>query len=139
MPIYEYRCDECSEVFEALQRVADEPLDSCRRCGGPAKRIVSSPAIHFVGTGWYVTDYARKNQNGKGDGDGGEGKNAESGAAGSSKKEGAADSSSPATREKGADKNGDRRPARAAGGSGGAGADSSGRSSRTESRAGAAS
>lgn len=139
MPIYEYRCDECSEVFEALQRVADEPLDSCRRCGGPAKRIVSSPAIHFVGTGWYVTDYARKNQNGKGAGDGGEGKKAESGAAGSSKKEGAADSSSPATREKGADKNGARRPARAAGGSGGAGADSSGRSSRTESRAGAAS
>lgn len=139
MPIYEYRCDECSEVFEALQRVADEPLDSCRRCGGPAKRIVSSPAIHFVGTGWYVTDYARKNQNGKGEGDGGEGKNAESGAAGSSKKEGAADSSSPATREKGADKNGDRRSARAAGGSGGAGADPSGRSSRTESRAGAAS
>lgn len=143
MPIYEYRCDECSEVFEAIQRVADEPLDSCRRCGGPAKRIVSSPAIHFVGTGWYVTDYARKNQNGKGDGEIGEGKKAESGAAGSSGKEGAADSSSPTARRKGGEKGAeggkDRGSARAAGGSGGAGADSSGRSSRAESRAGAAS
>lgn len=139
MPIYEYRCDECSEVFEAIQRVADEPLDSCRRCGGPAKRIVSSPAIHFVGSGWYVTDYARKNENGKGDRDGGEGKKAESGAAGSSGKEGATDSSSPAAGGKGADRSKDRGSARPAGGSGGARADSSGGSSRTESRAGAAS
>lgn len=140
MPIYEYRCDECSEVFEAIQRVADEPLDSCRHCGGRAKRIVSSPAIHFVGAGWYVTDYARKGRNGKGDGDRGEasaaGERAEGGAAGSSsEKGGAADSSSPNAAEKG----GDRGSARAAGGSGGAGTGSSGRSGRTASRAGAAS
>lgn len=143
MPIYEYRCDDCSEVFEAIQRVADEPLDSCRRCGGPAKRIVSSPAIHFVGTGWYVTDYARKNQNGKGDGETGEGKKAESGAPGSSRKEGGTDSSSPAARQKGGEKAAetgkDRGSARAAGGSGGPGADSSGRPPRGENRAGAAS
>lgn len=78
MPIYEYRCGECEQVFEALQRVADEPLDTCRRCGGPAERIISSPAIHFVGSGWYVTDYARKGQEPKGEGQG-EGKDGEKG------------------------------------------------------------
>lgn len=61
MPIYEYRCDDCEQVFEAIQRISDEPLDACRHCGGAARRIVSSPAIQFLGTGWYVTDYARKN------------------------------------------------------------------------------
>ena len=60
MPIYEYRCDDCDVVFEALQRLSDEPLDVCRHCGGSARKIISSPAIHFVGSGWYVTDYARK-------------------------------------------------------------------------------
>ena len=60
MPIYEYRCSACSKVFETLQRVSDEPLNQCRLCGGRASRIISSPAIHFVGSGWYVTDYARK-------------------------------------------------------------------------------
>ena len=65
MPIYEYRCDDCKEVFEAIQRISDEPLDACRHCGGTAHRIVSSPAIQFLGSGWYVTDYARKGANGK--------------------------------------------------------------------------
>ncbi len=60
MPIYEYRCRDCERVFEALQRVAEDPLETCRHCGGSAKRIVSSPAIHFVGSGWYVNDYAKK-------------------------------------------------------------------------------
>ena len=60
MPIYEYRCNDCDVVFEALQRLSDEPLDVCRHCGGSARKIISSPAIHFVGSGWYVTDYARK-------------------------------------------------------------------------------
>ena len=60
MPIYEYRCDDCEQVFEAIQRISDEPLDACRHCGGAARRIVSSPAIQFLGSGWYVTDYARK-------------------------------------------------------------------------------
>ena len=60
MPIYEYRCDDCDRVFEAIQRISDAPLDACRDCGAPARRIVSSPAIQFLGSGWYVTDYARK-------------------------------------------------------------------------------
>lgn len=91
MPIYEYRCGECGQVFEALQRVHDEPLDTCRHCGGPAERMISSPAIHFVGSGWYVTDYARKGKDegreskgdgksdDRGEGKGKEGKKAESG------------------------------------------------------------
>ncbi len=64
MPIYEYRCSACDQVFEALQRVSDAALDTCRRCGGPARRIISAPAIQFVGSGWYVTDYARKKKKG---------------------------------------------------------------------------
>ena len=60
MPIYEYRCGDCEQVFEAIQRISDEPLDACRHCSGAAHRIVSSPAIQFLGSGWYVTDYARK-------------------------------------------------------------------------------
>lgn len=60
MPIYEYRCEDCDQVFERLQRLGDEPLDVCRHCGGAAHRIISSPAIQFLGSGWYVTDYARK-------------------------------------------------------------------------------
>ena len=60
MPIYEYRCDDCERVFEAIQRINDEPLGVCRHCGAAAHRIVSSPAIQFLGSGWYVTDYARK-------------------------------------------------------------------------------
>ena len=65
MPIYEYRCDKCDQVFEALQRISDKPIDACRHCGGAAHRIVSSPAIQFLGSGWYVTDYARKKNQGE--------------------------------------------------------------------------
>jgi len=65
MPIYEYHCAECGQKFEALQRLNDRPLDTCRICGGRARRIISSPAIQFVGTGWYVTDYARKGESKK--------------------------------------------------------------------------
>ncbi len=45
-----------------LQKVADSPLTSCVKCEGKVERLLSSPAIQFKGTGWYVTDYARKGQ-----------------------------------------------------------------------------
>ena len=61
MNIVATRAIRCSE---AIQRLKDEPLDACRHCGGVAHRIVSSPAIQFLGSGWYVTDYARKGNNG---------------------------------------------------------------------------
>ncbi len=60
MPIYEYRCRSCGKVFETLQRFSDPPLDFHEGCGGPVERLLSPPALQFKGTGWYVTDYARK-------------------------------------------------------------------------------
>ena len=60
MPIYEYQCTECREVCEVLQKAKDKPPDKCPKCGGPVLKITSSPAIQFKGSGWYVTDYAKK-------------------------------------------------------------------------------
>lgn len=59
MPLYEYRCTECGDVFEVLQKVTDEPLKVHKNCGGPVERLLSPPALQFKGAGWYVTDYAR--------------------------------------------------------------------------------
>ena len=60
MPLYEYECESCGKRFEVIQKFSDEPLGVCTHCGGPVHRLLSSPAVHFKGTGWYVTDYARK-------------------------------------------------------------------------------
>ncbi|HYL05070.1 MAG TPA: FmdB family zinc ribbon protein, partial [Thermoanaerobaculia bacterium] len=60
MPLYEYQCTECGKKTEVLQRFADAPLAACPACGGAVKKMVSSPAFQFKGSGWYVTDYARK-------------------------------------------------------------------------------
>ncbi len=63
MPIYEYACLNCKGRFQVMQKFSDIPLTSCQECGGTLQRIISAPAIHFKGTGWYVTDYARKGGN----------------------------------------------------------------------------
>lgn len=71
MPIYEYECSTCHNRFELLQKVSDEPAARCVRCGGAVDRLFSSTAVQFKGTGWYVTDYAKKgssNFQNKGDG-----------------------------------------------------------------------
>ena len=60
MPLYEYQCDKCAHRFEVIQKFSDAPVDVCPKCGGPVKKLLSSPAIQFKGTGWYITDYARK-------------------------------------------------------------------------------
>ena len=60
MPLYEYECACCGERFERIQKFSDPPEAACPKCGGPAERRLSPPAIQFKGTGWYVTDYARK-------------------------------------------------------------------------------
>ena len=60
MPLYEYQCTECGERFEVIQKFSDEPLKTCRKCKGEVERLISSPAIQFKGSGWYITDYARK-------------------------------------------------------------------------------
>lgn len=59
MPIYEYKCDRCEEVFEVRQKFADEPLTEHEKCGGAVRRLMSAPALQFKGTGWYITDYGR--------------------------------------------------------------------------------
>lgn len=61
MPLYEYKCDSCDAVFEVLQKFSDEPLKTHENCGGTVHRLISPPAFQFKGTGWYITDYARKN------------------------------------------------------------------------------
>jgi putative FmdB family regulatory protein len=61
MPLYEYRCEACSHQFEVIQKFSDEPIAVCPKCGsGPVAKLLSSPAFQFKGTGWYITDYARK-------------------------------------------------------------------------------
>ncbi len=64
MPMYEYKCSSCGEVFEVIQRFSDEPLTVHDKCGGKVERLISAPALQFKGTGWYITDYARGNSGG---------------------------------------------------------------------------
>jgi putative FmdB family regulatory protein len=74
MPLYEYECAACGERFEVIQKFSDPPPDVCTKCGkGPVVRLMSSPAIQFKGSGWYITDYAQKGKSG-GDGKGGDAK-----------------------------------------------------------------
>ena len=61
MPLYEYECQACGKRFELIQKFSDPPAEVCRLCsGGPVQRLLSSPAIQFKGSGWYITDYADK-------------------------------------------------------------------------------
>jgi len=61
MPLYEYECESCSHRFEKIVQYSDPPLDTCPKCGkGPVRKLFSSPAIQFKGSGWYITDYAKK-------------------------------------------------------------------------------
>jgi putative FmdB family regulatory protein len=61
MPLYEYQCEACAQRFEVIQKFSDPPVAVCRVCGsGPVRKLLSSPAIQFKGSGWYITDYARK-------------------------------------------------------------------------------
>src|ERR1700704_3318283 len=59
MPLYDYRCHQCGEVFEVRQKFSDELLKTHEGCGGVLERLISAPALQFKGTGWYVTDYGR--------------------------------------------------------------------------------
>jgi putative FmdB family regulatory protein len=67
MPLYEYQCEACNNRFERIQKFSDPPIETCPACGkGPVRKLLSSPAIQFKGSGWYITDYAKKSS-----GDGG--------------------------------------------------------------------
>jgi len=59
MPIYEYRCDR-GHLFEVMQRMVDDPLESCSTCGAPVQRVFHPVAVHFKGSGFYNTDYGKK-------------------------------------------------------------------------------
>ena|SRR6185295_981967 len=60
MPIYEYQCQQCGTRTELIQKFSDPPLAACPKCGGEVKKLISSPAFQFKGSGWYATDYAAK-------------------------------------------------------------------------------
>lgn len=65
MPLYEYQCESCGERVEKIQKFSDPPLETCPKCGGPMVKLFSSPAIQFKGSGFYITDYARKPEQGE--------------------------------------------------------------------------
>src|SRR6202140_4229103 len=60
MPNYEYLCQKCGHRFEKIQKFSDAMLKKCPECGGKIEQVISAPAVQFKGSGWYVTDYAKK-------------------------------------------------------------------------------
>jgi putative FmdB family regulatory protein len=64
MPIYEYRCRKCGE-FEITQRITDAPLGRCPTCRGKVTKLISNTSFQLKGSGWYITDYGRKDSKGK--------------------------------------------------------------------------
>jgi putative FmdB family regulatory protein len=88
MPIYEYKCGSCGTKFEKIEKFSDSPLETHEGCGGPVERLLSTSALQFKGTGWYVTDYAKSN------GSGGPKNDSKSDSKGDSKSESKSDSKS---------------------------------------------
>jgi putative FmdB family regulatory protein len=64
VPIYEYQCSKCSEIFEAFQKITDDPLTECRFCRGKVEKLISQSSFQLKGSGWYLTDYAGKTSSG---------------------------------------------------------------------------
>ena len=77
MPLYEYQCDACAHRFEVIQKYSDAPIEVCPKCGGVVKKLLSSPAIQFKGTGWYITDYAKSGKSESGTADAAKSESAE--------------------------------------------------------------
>lgn len=65
MPIYEYHCPKCGD-FDQMQKITDEPLKKCPTCKAKVTKLISNPAFHLKGGGWYITDYGRKGGGGGG-------------------------------------------------------------------------
>ena len=78
VPLYEYQCKKCHSLTERIQKFSDPPLTACPHCGGELEQLLSAPAVQFKGSGWYVTDYARKSGQGAAGGNGAAGSSAES-------------------------------------------------------------
>ena len=62
MPIYEYRCTKCGDEFDAIQGFSDRALRKCKKCGGKLEKLISECTFQLKGTGWYVTDYGKKDR-----------------------------------------------------------------------------
>jgi putative FmdB family regulatory protein len=60
MPLYEYQCTQCGKIEEAIQKFSDAPLSICKHCSGKLNKLISQSSFHLKGSGWYVTDYAKK-------------------------------------------------------------------------------
>ena len=60
MPLYEYECKKCGHRFERIQKFSDAMVKKCPDCGGKVEQMISAPAVQFKGSGWYVTDYAKR-------------------------------------------------------------------------------
>jgi len=67
VPIYEYQCTKCGEVFEAFQKITDEPLTRCKFCQARVEKLISHSSFQLKGSGWYLTDYARRSSAGSGE------------------------------------------------------------------------
>ena len=101
MPLYEYECRKCHHRFERIQKFSDKPVRRCPECKtGRVDKLVSSPAVHFKGTGWYVTDYAGKGKD-KGAGSAEGGKSEDGKSEGGARSEGAGKSESDRKSDKG--------------------------------------
>jgi putative FmdB family regulatory protein len=100
MPLYEYQCDACGHRFEVIQKFSDAPIAICPKCGGAVQKLLSSPAIQFKGSGWYITDYARAGKSDGGSpGSGGKGESKSSGSSSSSESNTSGESKSEAKTE----------------------------------------
>ena len=64
LPIYEYQCSNCGEIFEAFQKLSDAPLTECKLCRGRVEKLISQSSFQLKGSGWYLTDYAKKSSSG---------------------------------------------------------------------------
>jgi putative FmdB family regulatory protein len=82
VPIYEYKCDN-GHVFDVMQKMSEEALTECVECGAPAQRVLTAPAVHFKGSGFYNTDYGKRKGGGS-NGSSGDGSSSESKSSGSS-------------------------------------------------------
>lgn len=91
MPLYEYQCKKCHSLTERIQKFSDPPLTTCPHCGGELEQLISAPAVQFKGSGWYVTDYAKRSS--KGGGKAGDGSGAASSSNSGSKDSGTTESS----------------------------------------------
>lgn len=106
MPLYEYQCKKCHSLTERIQKFSDPPLTVCPHCGGELEQLLSAPTVQFKGSGWYVTDYAKKSSKGGSSGSNG------SAAASSENKPESSGSTSSASSEKsgsGSDSSGEKK------------------------------